>query len=293
MTKKRILPPDLLAECAAAHNLFLSKKNELKLSQKKIADAAGMTPAAVNLYFKGINPLNMKFAIVLARMLNEPVSAFSPRLAADIASLSSTSAVPVKAGGSDAAEKVMEMIRKHAGKNLDAAAQEKIAAAALTAAGEAQGKVIQADFSGLKARPEELVIRQYDVRAAMGHGQVPAEYNEVIRNLIIRDDVLREKGVSYSSPHSLAMITGWGQSMEGTINDKDPLIVDKGVNKFAGDGIYVLTWHEHLYIKRVQMMDADNFWLISDNVNLKDQVARIEDVTIHAKVLLIWNARKA
>lgn len=293
MTKKRILPPDLLAECAAAHNLFLSKKNELKLSQKKIADAAGMTPAAVNLYFKGINPLNMKFAIVLARMLNEPVSAFSPRLAADIAALSSTSAVPVKAGGSNAAEKVMEMIRKHAGKNLDAAAQEKIAAAALTAAGEAQGKVIQADFSGLKARPEELVIRQYDVRAAMGHGQVPAEYNEVIRNLIIRDDVLREKGVSYSSPHSLAMITGWGQSMEGTINDKDPLIVDKGVNEFAGDGIYVLTWHEHLYIKRVQMMDADNFWLISDNVNLKDQVARIEDVTIHAKVLLIWNARKA
>lgn len=293
MTKKRILPPDLLAECATAHNLFLSKKNELKLSQKKIADAAGMTPAAVNLYFKGINPLNMKFAIVLARMLNEPVSAFSPRLAADIAALSSTSAVPVKAGGSNAAEKVMEMIRKHAGKNLDAAAQEKIAAAALTAAGEAQGKVIQADFSGLKARPEELVIRQYDVRAAMGHGQVPAEYNEVIRNLIIRDDVLREKGVSYSSPHSLAMITGWGQSMEGTINDKDPLIVDKGVNEFAGDGIYVLTWHEHLYIKRVQMMDADNFWLISDNVNLKDQVARIEDVTIHAKVLLIWNARKA
>lgn len=293
MTKKRILPPDLLAECAAAHNLFLSKKNELKLSQKKIADAAGMTPAAVNLYFKGINPLNMKFAIVLARMLNEPVSAFSPRLAADIAALSSTSAVPTKAGGSNAAEKVMEMIRKHAGKNLDAAAQEKIAAAALTAAGEAQGKVIQADFSGLKARPEELVIRQYDVRAAMGHGQVPAEYNEVIRNLIIRDDVLREKGVSYSSPHSLAMITGWGQSMEGTINDKDPLIVDKGVNEFAGDGIYVLTWHEHLYIKRVQMMDADNFWLISDNVNLKDQVARIEDVTIHAKVLLIWNARKA
>jgi phage repressor protein C with HTH and peptisase S24 domain len=293
MTKKRILPPELMAECAAAHDLFLSKKNELKLSQKKIADQAGMTPAAVNLYFKGINPLNAKFATVLARMLDEPVSAFSPRLATEIDSLHSGPAVPAKAGGSNAAEKVMEMIRKHAGKNLDAAAQEKIAAAALTAAGEAQGKVIQADFSGLKARPEELVIRQYDVRAAMGHGQVPAEYNEVIRNLIIRDDVLREKGVSYSSPHSLAMITGWGQSMEGTINDKDPLIVDKGVNEFAGDGIYVLTWHEHLYIKRVQMMDAENFWLISDNVNLKDQVARIEDVTIHAKVLLIWNARKA
>lgn len=293
MTKKRILPPELLAECAAAHDLFLSKKNELKLSQKKIADAAGMTPAAVNLYFKGINPLNTKFAAVLARMLDEPVSAFSPRLAEEISLLTTGPAKATALPGVSAAEKVMEMIRKHAGKSLDADAQEKIAAAALTAASEAQGKVIQADFSGLKARSDELVIRQYDVRASMGHGQVPNDYNEVIRNLIIREDVLREKGVSYTSPHALAMITGWGQSMEGTINDKDPLIVDKGVNEFAGDGIYVLTWFEHLYIKRIQFLDAERFLLISDNPKHKDQEARMEDVTIHAKVLMIWNARKA
>lgn len=293
MTKKRILPPELIAECAAAHELFLSKKNELKLSQKKIADEAGMTPAAVNLYFKGINPLNTKFAAVLARMLDEPVSAFSPRLAEEIASLTSTPAKAAVTSGTSAAEKVMEMIRKHAGKNLDADAQERIAAAALTAASEAQGKVIQADFSGLKARPDEIVIRQYDVRASMGHGQVPNDYNEVIRNLIIREDVLREKGVSYTSPHALAMITGWGQSMEGTINDKDPLIVDKGINEFAGDGIYVLTWLDHLFIKRIQFLDAERFLLISDNAKHKDQEARIEDVTIHAKVLMIWNARKA
>ncbi|OEC62321.1 propanediol utilization protein [Pseudomonas sp. AP19] len=293
MTKKRILPPELIAECAAAHDLFLSKKNELKLSQKKIADAAGMTPAAVNLYFKGINPLNTKFAAVLARMLDEPVSAFSPRLAEEISLLTTGPAKTTAVPGVSAAEKVMEMIRKHAGKSLDADAQEKIAAAALTAASEAQGKVIQVDFSGLKARSDELVIRQYDVRASMGHGQVPNDYNEVIRNLIIREDVLREKGVSYTSPHALAMITGWGQSMEGTINDKDPLIVDKGVNEFAGDGIYVLTWLEHLYIKRIQFLDAERFLLISDNPKHKDQEARMEDVTIHAKVLMIWNARKA
>lgn len=194
---------------------------------------------------------------------------------------------------SGAAEKVMEMIRKHAGKSLDAEAQEKIAAAALTAAGEAQGKVIQADFSGLKAKPEEIVIRQYDVRASMGHGQVPSDYNEVIRNLIIREDVLREKGVTYTSPHSLAMITGWGQSMEGTINDKDPVIVDRGVNEFVDDGIYVITWQEMLYIKRLQIHDAEHFDMISDHEKHKDRVVPIDDVTIHAKVLLIWNARKA
>lgn len=72
------------AECKAAHDLFLSKKNALKLTQRKIADAAGITPASVNQYLKGINALNAKFAAVLARMIQEPVESFSPRLATEI-----------------------------------------------------------------------------------------------------------------------------------------------------------------------------------------------------------------
>ncbi|MDD2054199.1 propanediol utilization protein [Pseudomonas putida] len=291
MTKKRILPPDRIAECLAAHALFLSKKNDLKLSQKKIADAAGMTPAAVNLYFKGINPLNAQFASVLSRMLQEPVESFSPRLAEEIRSMTASSIRP--SGDTGAAQKVLEMIRKHAGKGLDESAQEKLAQAVMdTVQLTAPSNVIEADFSGLRPRNGEVLIPQYDVRGAMGHGQVPADYNEAIRNLIVREDVLREKGVTYTSTSALAMITGWGQSMEGTINDKDPVIVDRGVTEFVGEGVYVVTWHGLLYIKRLQMKDEDHLWLISDNKNNKDQEARIDDVTIHAKVLLVWNARK-
>jgi phage repressor protein C with HTH and peptisase S24 domain len=194
--------------------------------------------------------------------------------------------------GTGAAQKMLEMIRKHAGKSLDAAAQEKLATAALAVASESGGNVIEADFSGLRARPDEILIPQYDVRAAMGHGQVPADYNEAIRNLIVREDVLREKGVTYTSAASLAMITGWGQSMEGTINDKDPVIVDRGINEFIGDGVYVLTWHGLLYIKRLQQVDEEHLRMISDNKHYENQTARIDDVTIHAKVLLVWNAQK-
>ncbi|MCE0912486.1 MULTISPECIES: LexA family transcriptional regulator [Pseudomonas] len=293
MTKKRILPPDRLAECEAAHALFLARKNELKLSQKKIADEAGMTPAAVNLYFKGINPLNAKFAAVLARLLGVPVEKFSPRLADEIRGMRMAPSADSdhKAG---AAEKVMAMLRQHAGKKLDDEAQQKIAAAvADSLVDERPSNVVSADFSGLKVKKDEIFIPQYDIRASMGHGQVPPDYTEVMRNVIVKESVLHEKGVTYSSQSALAMIFGWGQSMEGTINDKDPLIVDRGVNEFVGDGIYVLTWHGHLYIKRLQFFDEDHFWLISDNEKHKDQQARIEDVTIHAKVLLIWNAKKA
>ncbi len=192
-----------------------------------------------------------------------------------------------------AADLVQQMLAKH-GKNLSEDARQRIAEAVEETATEVKsGNVIPADFSGLRARPDEVLIPQYDIRAAMGHGQVPPDYNETIRNLIVREDVLREKGVTYTARNALAVITGWGQSMEGTINDKDPVIVDRGVTEFVGDGIYVITWHGLLYIKRLQMCDEDHFWLISDNEKHKDQQARIEDVAVHAKVLLIWNAKKA
>lgn len=200
-----------------------------------------------------------------------------------------TSVEPTKS----AADLVQQMLAKH-GKNLSDDARQKIAEAVEETAIEVKsGNVIPADFSGLRARPDEVLIPQYDIRAAMGHGQVPPDYNETIRNLIVREDVLREKGVTYTARNALAVITGWGQSMEGTINDKDPVIVDRGINEFVGDGIYVITWHGLLYIKRLQMCDEDHFWLISDNEKHKDQQARIEDVAVHAKVLLIWNAKKA
>jgi hypothetical protein len=41
------------------------------------------------------------------------------------------------------------------------------------------------------------------------------------------------------------------------------------------------------------MLDSEHFLLVSDNPNIRDQEARIEDVAVHAKVLMIWNARKA
>jgi len=91
MTKKKPIDPVLFAECQRAHELYLSKKNALKLNQRKIADAAGITPVSVNHYLKGINALNARFASVLAKLLDEPVESFSPRLAAEIAGMAATS----------------------------------------------------------------------------------------------------------------------------------------------------------------------------------------------------------
>ncbi|MEE1866909.1 LexA family transcriptional regulator [Pseudomonas auratipiscis] len=293
MTKKKDLSPDLKAECEAAKKLFMQKKNALGLTQAKVAEAADISPAGVAMYLNGTNPLNAKFAAVLSRLLEEPVERFSPRLASEIAQMRGAPAKGQTAS-TGAAEKVLEMLRKHGGKSLDAAAQDKIAKAVADSLAESSIPTPAGEHMPAAGAPcpGDISIPQYDIRAAMGHGQVPAEYNEVIRNVVISEELLRDKGVTYTTAQALAIITGWGQSMEGTINDKDPVIVDRGVNDYAGEGVYVLSWHGDLLIKRLQRKDEDHVWLISDNPKNKDLEARIDDVTIHAKVLLVWNARK-
>lgn len=184
------------------------------------------------------------------------------------------------------ADLVRQMLTKV--KGLSDEARERIVAAAEEPVHGAAPSLL----ATLRPTDNEILIPQYDVRASLGDGQLPPDYNEAIRNLVVREDLLREKGVSYTSNTSLAMITGWGQSMEGTIEDKDPVIVDRGIKDYQGEGVYLLTWHSELFIKRLQRMDEDHVWLISDNRKNKDQKARIEDVSIHAKVLMVWNARK-
>jgi transcriptional regulator with XRE-family HTH domain len=259
-------------------------RKAIGLSQADLADACGWkSQSRVGNYEAGTREPTLADIAVIAKALGISESDL-------LIGLPERETSAIDAPSPSAVDAVRNMLAKHGGGLPD---RVKSQIMAVTEASAPSSNVISADFSGLKARPDEVLIPQYDIRAAMGHGQVPPDYNETIRNLIVREDVLREKGVTFTSLTSLAVITGWGQSMEGTINDKDPVIVDRGISEFVGDGIYVITWHNLLYIKRLQMADEEHFWLISDNEKHKDQQARIDDVAIHAKVLLIWNARKA
>lgn len=256
------------------------------ISQAQLAEACGWkSQSRVGNYEVGTREPTLADMAAMAKALRVDQSEIL--LTAKPAEPGTGNVADEQAAATSAADQVKQMLAKV--KGLTSAAHDRIVAAAE----EASTQVIPGDFQALRPRNEEIVIPQYDVRAAMGHGQVPPDYNETVRNLVVREEVLREKGVTYTSATSLAMITGWGQSMEGTINDKDLVIVDRGITEFIGEGVYVVTWHQELYIKRIMRLDEENYRLISDNQHYENQTARIEDVAIHAKVLLIWNARKA
>lgn len=292
MTKKKELSPELKAECDAAKALFVSKKNTLGLTQASLAEAADISAAAVAMYLNGTNPLNAKFATVLSRVLGVPVDRFSKRLAQEISGLT-TATDYTEASGSvtSAAEMVRQMLAKQ-GKGLpDHARRRLLAVAEETDNGKGDtGNVITGDFSRPGLVGDEVWIAHYDIRAAMGGGQIAHDYPEMFQDVRVSPKHLRELGVDFEEHYHLKMVTGWGQSMEPTIKHRDPLIVDVHIREFVGDGIYLFSWDDHIYIKRLQVADGDHFEMISDNTRHKDRMIRRDMTFIQARVLLVWNA---
>ncbi len=58
---------------------------------------------------------------------------------------------------------------------------------------------------------------------------------------------------SIAMPNNLRLLTGKGDSMSPTFNDKDILFVDVGVTAITIDAVYVFSLQGELYIKRFQL----------------------------------------
>jgi hypothetical protein len=239
------------------------------------------------MYLNGINPLNVKFAVVLSRLLGVPVEKFSKRLASEINGL--TNVVDQTSASSEspsAADIVRQMLAKQ-GKGLSAEARSRLLAAAEADNG---GGVIEVDYYRPGVAGDEVWIAHYDVRAAMGGGQIPHDYPEMLQDVRVSPQHLREMGVEFKEHFHLKMVTGWGQSMAPTIKHRDPLLVDISIREFTGDGIYMFSWEGHLYIKRLQWLGDDQINMISDNTRHPPQTIRADETYIQARVLLVWNA---
>jgi len=140
-----------------------------------------------------------------------------------------------------------------------------------------------------------VTIPHLNVAASMGSGYTPAHQVEVIRDLTVHSDWLKTQGLGYSALENLAVITGDGDSMDPTFRDGDALLVDKGITVIRTDAIYVFTLDGDLFIKRLQRMTGGSLRMISDNPVYPAIVIEgtdLEKIHIHARVLMVWNARK-
>lgn len=153
------------------------------------------------------------------------------------------------------------------------------------------GGAIEIDYYRPGVAGDEVWIAHYDVRAAMGGGQIPHDYPEMLQDVRVSPQHLREMGVEFTEHFHLKMVTGWGQSMAPTIKHRDPLLVDISIREFTGDGIYMFSWDGHLYIKRLQWMGDGQIKMISDNTRHPPETIRVDETYIQARVLLVWNSQ--
>jgi phage repressor protein C with HTH and peptisase S24 domain len=264
-------------------------RKHAKLNQAELAKASGLTQTSISDLERGKSK-GTAFVAQLALACGVDTMWLAEGKGEMISGLLGDDAAAM---GASSADIVREMLRKH-GKGLSEKARQRIQSAAEEQSESApvRGNVITADFSRPGLVGDEIKIPHYDVRAAMGGGQIPADYIELLRDVTVSQEHLRRLGVDYESPFHLKMITGWGQSMEPTIQDKDPLLIDVSIEEFTGDGIYLFTQGEMLFIKRLQLEDEKRLKVISDNRNHDPRFVTSDDIYIKGRILLVWNAHR-
>ena len=254
----------------------------------RLAEIAKVTPKASSKWLNGESMPGPAKMQAIARALGVKIEWLQYGAGDDpaLSQISSTEQ-PEAHGKQSAADKLREML---AGKTLGSDKLAKLLAVAEGDEVELVGGVLVHDAYRPGKVGDEVWIAHYDIRGALGGGEVAHDYPEMLQDVRVSPSQLRAMGVEFVVHYHLKMITGWGQSMTPTIKHGDPLLVDISIKEFVGDGIYFFSYQGFQYIKRLQMKGKDKFKMISDNRKHKAEDIFIDETYIQARVLLVWNA---
>jgi phage repressor protein C with HTH and peptisase S24 domain len=127
---------------------------------------------------------------------------------------------------------------------------------------------------------------------SMGTGESLTYDGDQIIDVLPVSKVWLERNVK-AKPDNLRVITGAGDSMQPTFSDGDMLLVDVSKAKVDVDGVYVLSAHERLFIKRVRQRLDGSFEVSSDNPTVKtvDILNGDHEIRVHGRVVWAWNGR--
>ena len=140
----------------------------------------------------------------------------------------------------------------------------------------------------LKKKDSYFRVDVFDIQASAGSGvMVRDEFVETIKSIEYSNE--EAQLIFHGRPaESIKMIAVNGDSMSGTFEPRDQIFVDVGVDFFDGDGIYIFTIEDKLYIKRLQLQ-FDRLAIISDNKKYETwhmDKEKISMIRIIAKVLV-------
>lgn len=157
------------------------------------------------------------------------------------------------------------------------------------------GELAEADrpaYPGPRTADDEVHIPQFDTGGMGGNGGlVLKDQPGIIQNWSVSPEWLRANVPLYTSLGNLCLVTGFGDSMPELYNPGDPVLVDKGVRAFDGDGIYFFRVGNIGFIKRLQLIGS-SLRVISQNKEYEPwTMPEDADFEVLAKVLKAWKSR--
>ncbi len=138
----------------------------------------------------------------------------------------------------------------------------------------------------------DVTIPQYDTGGSMGRGLVLADQPGVIKEWRVSDRWLQMNVHRITNPRNLAIVTGFGPSMQPLYNSGDPLLVDRGINVVDVDGIYFFRVGDEGFVKALQRIPTVNGLVIrAKSYNpLYDPFDIVQgmDFEVFARVVKVW-----
>ncbi|WP_236884666.1 S24 family peptidase [Delftia tsuruhatensis] len=93
---------------------------------------------------------------------------------------------------------------------------------------------------------------------------------------------------------NLAIVTGFGPSMQPLFNPGDPLLVDRGITRADIDGIYFFRIGDEGFVKQLQRIPTENgliFRAKSFNPSYDPfDITRKMDFEVFARVVKVWKS---
>jgi len=120
--------------------------------------------------------------------------------------------------------------------------------------------------SSLLPDTDYLRLQHLDAEAGMGGGRLNPDHPDVIGELSMARDYIRQIVGFIPRPGRLVLLTGRGDSMLPTIQPGDVLIVDTGITAYDYDGLYLINLGNGQQVKRLVDRGAA-LYVCSDNPN--------------------------
>ncbi|EFX92602.1 putative phage repressor [Actinobacillus ureae] len=132
----------------------------------------------------------------------------------------------------------------------------------------------------LTEESDEIVFNMLNVQASASFG-VNGDIVQIVRQIKYNATQYYDfyRGMN---PDNVEIISVKGDSMAPTFCHGDLLFVDITIQEYDGDGIYVFTYDNYIFVKRIQKT-GNTFTVLSDNKRYKDWEIKSE-YHIHGKV---------